>query len=112
MSIRIACMKGCGDSIEVTDEQLAEFARYSTAVEASHDVCPRDVEKHPTYRVTVSVARIDSDGGEEILLAKAGGQTEAPSFVLGLESIGKQLQESWEKVHEMAPLAESDLPTS
>lgn len=111
MSIRIACMKGCGDSIEVTDEQLAEFAKYSVAVEASHDVCPRDIEDHPTYRVTVSVSRIDSDGNET-LLAKAGGQTEAPSFMLGLESIGKQLQESWEKVHEMAPLAESDLPTS
>lgn len=108
MSLKLACMKGCGESIMVTDEQIAEFTAMNAAIEVSHDVCPRDAVEKNTYSVTVLVYRLGGEpSGNDTLLAKAGGTIDAASFVSGIPAISAQLQKSWERVVEMAPIAET-----
>lgn len=107
MSIRIACLKGCGEPIEVSEEQLEEFRKLNAPVEASHTICPRDVEVLPSYKVMVTIYRDEPDS-EPVLLAKAGGVTNSATFIDGLPELSKQLQTAWQKVLEMAPIAEMD----
>lgn len=58
MSMQIMCTKGCGESIEVTDEMLDEARRLGVPLNVQHDVCPKDDPgPQPKYRAVIEVYR-------------------------------------------------------
>lgn len=42
MGMLIACSRGCGEMIEVTDEVLDEAKRHGSGINVAHEVCPTD----------------------------------------------------------------------
>lgn len=111
MSIQIACSKGCGVSLEVTDEMLNEARNNGVPIDVSHQVCPKDRSIQPTYRVVIKVYRQDPDKpeGKELELASVGGKQEAPTFMDAYDDLGRILNDQWSEISKWANIAEQGL---
>lgn len=63
MGLLIACAKGCGEAIEVTEEMVEEAKKNNRPMWVEHDVCPNAPEspmRH--YRVQFKVFELKPDG--------------------------------------------------
>lgn len=110
MGLQVACSKGCGHIIEVTDEVLDEAKRLGAPINVSHEVCPTD-ERAPmrTFKIRVIVSELhgvpsDEAGAErgEESLASMGAMVDAGSFQLALPGLQAALNEQWDRVLGMA----------
>lgn len=112
MAIQVNCQKGCGHSITVTDEVLAEAAKSGVPLDVSHDVCPNQ-DQLPEYRVVVIIERIvtDAEGRKEVTqLARNGSTVSAKTFAEGYEEISKALGKQWTRVGQMKHIVEMEDP--
>lgn len=110
MSMMVACTKGCGVPLEVTDEMIESARKAGVPIDVSHEVCPRDEVKLPTYAVNVSITRQEPGEEHAEVLATSGGTTEAASLADAIEELTKQLNTQWERVVQMRYVAESSEP--
>lgn len=113
MSIDVACSKGCGGIIHVSDEQLAELQSLNKAVVVSHSVCPRDVveDERPIYKVSLEVTKRfpGQPESEARTLAKNGAEVIGATFVDAFEKLSNALGAQWSETRKWAEVAENDL---
>jgi hypothetical protein len=109
VSLNVACAKGCGFNVPVSDEMIEEAKRLNVPLTPQHEVCPPDRKDHPTYVFRIEVYRHSPDGERADLLATVGGRTEAPDFVTAFPTITSQVNDQWEQVQKFAHIAEQDL---
>lgn len=115
MKLLIPCAKGCGEAIEVGDEEIALATSRAQPLRVQHEVCPRDRLVHPTYKLVVTVTRVpprpeDADDGWEeehaAVLASVPGKVVAATFADASKGLWEQAQAAWVKVLGMMPTIE------
>lgn len=113
MAIQVACAKGCGESITVTDELLSEAQRTGTPISVSHEVCPRDRVVKPEYTVVMTVYRQDyaQDGsgdkdGERVKLFENSADTHASTFKEAFPKLSQRLNDVWSEANKWADVTE------
>ncbi len=112
--LQVYCSKGCGVAITVSDEAVKEASNLGVPMNVAHEVCPRDAEHFPIYRVVTSVTRHDwdeskgdySEHGER--LTQIGGKASAPTFVDAFDEITTVLGEQLENVSKMKHVIEEN----
>lgn len=133
MSFQVACAKGCGGLLTVTDDMLAEAKKLGAPVVVAHDVCPKDQAVLNKYRIAITIDRIkdvtgedvsayDDDGDTIIMdddgdddrtvaitrLSQVGDTVEAASFADAFDAITKAINRQWESVSQMRHVVEGD----
>lgn len=111
MAIQIACRK-CGVGIEVSTEQIKEASDLGTALNVEHEICPRDRrDDDPIYHFTITLNRKIVEDGKtsEEKIAQVGDQVQAETFQAALPELLKSINKQWERVAQMAEVADQDL---
>lgn len=104
--MKIACARGCGDTIEVTKKALREMIDLGQDIVVSHEVCPTEVpEDMRVFRIVTQVFEIINPGlagEEEEKVAQMGDSVEAVNFREAVEALGKALNAQWAQIVGMA----------
>lgn len=109
MGMRIACAKGCGHMIEVTDEVLDEAMKHGGSINVAHEVCPTDPQaKMRRFKVTYTVEELIEGEAEPVMLAKVGGEVEAGSFKLALPKLQENLSMQWSRTVGLADIVDAE----
>lgn len=110
MGLRVQCNKGCGHSIDVTDEVLEEVKTSGSPLDVAHDICPTD-EGAPMrrYKIVTSIERLVEGSNETWeVLSRMGSEREAGSYKLVIPKLQEDLNEQWSRIVGMADIAEDD----
>lgn len=109
MGLLIACARGCGETIEVTDEMLDEAREHNSPINVAHEVCPTEPSAlERLFHVQFTVVEHMPDGKEEPILS-VGEQVEATSFKRALPMLQAALERQWGQVLSMADIVDQPL---
>lgn len=110
--MKIACAKGCGQTLEVSMAALEEMASLGDVV-VQHEKCPTDEDlPQNIYKIVTEVFEVhpqknmDDDVHEK--LASMGDIVHGTSFTDAVERLGIALNSQWSRIVGMAPTI--DLP--
>jgi hypothetical protein len=114
--MQVACSKGCGYPITVTEEQIRLAEELGAVLDVAHDICPPDRPRAPRlYVVTLSVKRFEAQedgtydrGGEFVMLADVSGTATANTFDQCTVVLSNVIADRWLTVKQMAKLADMD----
>lgn len=121
MPMLIACARGCGHPIQVSDDVIHEAQTLGVPLSVSHEAgqCPGSPGKLPEYqyrlRVLVERRKImhpeDPEEGRVVhgdpeQLIKNGAEVDGDSLSEVFDTLSERLSEQWQKASEMRYLAE------
>ena len=66
MGFQVACARGCGGLLTVTDDMLAEATKLGAPLVVAHDVCPKDQAVLNKYRIVITIDRVKDVTGEDV----------------------------------------------
>ena len=114
MALLIACSKGCGEAIEVTEEMVAESA--GGVLNVQHEVCPNDpTAKMRQFRIMIRLTEeVDAGDGtmKSIELAKMGETLEATSFKQAIPLFDRALGGQWNRIVGMSDIVDANSITN
>lgn len=109
MSMLINCAKGCGEAINVTDEEIDLAKSKGVPLNVSHEICPNDplAPKHG-YKIVIEAFIVKNGEEEPEKLVRLGHDVEATSFVGALPGLQQGLNEQWERIIGMAAVVDAE----